>query len=135
MELKRYNNMKTKRRKKSQTVVKDIEPKEKAKGSIEGGGKKLLRSQYLIHLSLIGILRSSTIKGLLEWSEMETIENMKYTLISGWERNFIDSKCIMKYWWPKQNLMTYEIIVNQSIIRCNYADKLSYWKRESKLIK
>jgi hypothetical protein len=36
--------MKTMRRKKSQAMVKDIEPKDKAKGSIEGGGKKLLRS-------------------------------------------------------------------------------------------
>jgi hypothetical protein len=27
---------------------------------------------------------------------------------------------------PKQNYGTYEIIVNQSIIRCNYANKLSY---------
>ena len=33
-------NMKTKRRKKSQIVVKDIEPKDQAKGSIESGGKK-----------------------------------------------------------------------------------------------
>ena len=39
MELKRNNNMKTMRRKKSQTMVKDIEPKDKAKGSIEGGEK------------------------------------------------------------------------------------------------
>ena len=38
MELMWHNNMKTIRRKKSQTVVKDIEPKDKAKGSIEGGG-------------------------------------------------------------------------------------------------
>ena len=34
----------TLRRKKSQTVVKDTEPKDQAKGSTEGGGKKLLRS-------------------------------------------------------------------------------------------
>ena len=40
MELKWHNNMKTMRRKKSQTVVKDIEPEDKAKCSIEGGGKK-----------------------------------------------------------------------------------------------
>ena len=32
------------RRKKSKTIVKDIEPKEYDKGSIEGGGKKILRS-------------------------------------------------------------------------------------------
>jgi hypothetical protein len=32
--------MKTMRRKKSQTTVKDIEPEDKAKGSTEGGGKK-----------------------------------------------------------------------------------------------
>jgi hypothetical protein len=40
---------------------------------------------------------------------------------------FISLKCIMKYWWPWQNYKTYEIIVNQLIIRCNYADKFSYW--------
>ena len=44
MELKWHNNMKTMRRKTSQTVVKDIEPEDKAKGSTEGGRKKLLRS-------------------------------------------------------------------------------------------
>jgi hypothetical protein len=48
--------MKTMRRKKSQTVIKDTEPKDKAKGPIEGGGKKLLKSPHMIHLSLIGIL-------------------------------------------------------------------------------
>ena len=37
----RYGTM---RRKKSQTVVKDTEPKDQAKGSTEGGRKKLLRS-------------------------------------------------------------------------------------------
>ena len=31
-------------------------PKDKAKGSTEGGGKKLLRFTHMIHLSLIGIL-------------------------------------------------------------------------------
>jgi hypothetical protein len=31
--------MKTMRRKNSQTVVKDTKPEDKAKGSIEGGGK------------------------------------------------------------------------------------------------
>ena len=31
------------RRKKSQTAVKDIEPKDKAKGSTKGGRKKILR--------------------------------------------------------------------------------------------
>ena len=51
--------MKTMRRKKSQTVVKDTEPKDKDKGSIEGGGKQILRSPHLIHLSLIGISRYS----------------------------------------------------------------------------
>ena len=66
MELRKHNNMKTIRRKKSQTVVKDIEPKDKAKGSIEGGIKKLLRSPHLIHLSLIRILRCSIVKKLLE---------------------------------------------------------------------
>ena len=44
MELIRHNKMKTMRRKNSQTMVKDIEPKDKARGSTEGGGKKLLRS-------------------------------------------------------------------------------------------
>ena len=62
MELKWHNNMKTMRRKKSQTVVEDTEQKYKAKGSIEGGGKKLLKSPHLIHLSLIRILRSSVVK-------------------------------------------------------------------------
>ena len=56
MELKQHNNMKTMRRKKSQTVVKDTEPKDKAKVSTKGGKKKLLRSQHMIHLSLILIL-------------------------------------------------------------------------------
>ena len=56
MELKRNNNMKTIRRKKSQVVVKGTEPKDKAKGSTEGGRKKILRSPHLIHLSLIRIL-------------------------------------------------------------------------------
>jgi hypothetical protein len=45
----------------SQTVVKDTEPKDKAKGSTEGGGKKLLKSPNMIHLSLIRILQSSTV--------------------------------------------------------------------------
>ena len=61
--------MKTMRRKKSQTVVKDIEPKDKAKGSIEGGGKKLPRSPYLIHLSLIGILQSFNCRHIRETLE------------------------------------------------------------------
>ena len=34
----------TLRRKKSQTIVKDTKPKDSAKGSTEGGGKKLLGS-------------------------------------------------------------------------------------------
>ena len=61
MELRRHNNMKTVRRKKSQIVVKDTEPKDKAKGFIEGGEKKLLRSPHIIHLSLIRILQFSII--------------------------------------------------------------------------
>ena len=40
MELRQHNDMKTMRRKKSQTMVKDTEPKGKAKGSTEGGKKK-----------------------------------------------------------------------------------------------
>ena len=128
MELKCRNNMKTMRRKMSQIVVKDIGPKYKAKGSIKGSRKKLLRSPHMIHISLIRILRSHHISESSEWSEMETIESIKYTLISRWERHFIDLKCIMRYLWPKQNYRTRKIIVNQSIIRCNYADKLSYLK-------
>ena len=58
--------MKTMRRKKSETVVKGTKPKDKAKGSMEGGRKTLLRSPHVIHLSLIGILRSSTVKELPE---------------------------------------------------------------------
>ena len=54
-------NMKTMRRKKSQTVVKDTEPKDKSKGSIEGGKKKLLRSPHFINLSFIGILWCSIV--------------------------------------------------------------------------
>ena len=53
--------MKTMRRKKSQVVVKDIEQKDKAEGSTEGGRKKLLRSPHMIHLSLVRILRSSIV--------------------------------------------------------------------------
>ena len=48
--------MKTMRGKKSQTMVKDPELKDKAKGSTEGGEKILLRSPHMIHLSLISIL-------------------------------------------------------------------------------
>jgi hypothetical protein len=44
------------RRKKSQIVVKDTEPKDKAKGSIDGGGKKNLRSHIGYILSLTWIL-------------------------------------------------------------------------------
>ena len=66
------------RRKKSQTVVKDTEPKDKAKGSIEGGGKKLLRSPHMIHVSLIRILRSSTVlisenhQNEVKWRQLKT---------------------------------------------------------------
>ena len=41
MEVKRHNNMKTVRRKMSQTMVKDTKPKDKAKGSTEAGKKKM----------------------------------------------------------------------------------------------
>ena len=61
MELRRHNNRKTMRRKKSQTMVNDTEPKDKVKASTEGDEKKLLRSPHLIHLSPIKILLSSTI--------------------------------------------------------------------------
>ena len=61
MELARHINMKTMRIKKSQTMVKDTEPEDKAKGSTEGGEKKLLKSPHLIHLSVIGILQSSIV--------------------------------------------------------------------------
>ena len=40
MELIRHNNMKTMRRKSQKLWSKDIEPKDKAKGSTKGGGKK-----------------------------------------------------------------------------------------------
>ena len=62
MELRRHNNVKTiqKKKKNSKTVVTDTKPKDKAKGSIEGGEKKILRP-HMIHLSLIRILRSSTV--------------------------------------------------------------------------
>ena len=43
--------MKTMRRKKSQTMVKDTEPKDKAKGSTKSGRKKLHGSPHLIHIS------------------------------------------------------------------------------------
>ena len=46
--------METMRRKKSPIVVKDTEPKDKAKGSREGGAKQILMSPHLIHLSLSG---------------------------------------------------------------------------------
>ena len=48
--------MTTMRRKKSQTMVKDTEPIDKAKGSTEGGGKKTSQVPHMIHLSLIDIL-------------------------------------------------------------------------------
>jgi hypothetical protein len=72
------------RRKKSQTVVKDTEPKDQAKGSTKGGKKKLLRSPHMIHLSLNGILQYSTIiisKNYQNEVKWRQIENIKYTLI------------------------------------------------------
>ena len=42
MELKGHNNMKTMKRKKLQSMVKDIEQKDKAKGTTKGGKKKFL---------------------------------------------------------------------------------------------
>ena len=48
--------MKTMRRKKSQTMVKYIEPKERSKDSTKGGGKKTSHVLHMIHLPLIGIL-------------------------------------------------------------------------------
>ena len=78
MELIRQNNMKTMRRKKSQTMVKDTEPKDKAKGSTDDGGKKLLRSPHMIHLSLIRILQSSTVivsencHNEVKWRQLKT---------------------------------------------------------------
>ena len=35
----------------------------------------------------------------------------------------------------EQNYKTLELVVDQFIIRCNYANKFSYWKRESNLKK
>jgi ATP/ADP translocase len=78
MELRRHNNIKTMRRKKSQTVVKDTEPKDKAKGSINGGGKKMLRSPHIVHISLIRILQSSTViisknhQNEVKWRQLQT---------------------------------------------------------------
>ena len=40
-----------------------------------------------------------------------------------------DLKCIKEYYDLNQNYRTYEIVVNQSIIICNYADKFTYWKQ------
>ena len=67
------------RRKKSQIVVKETEPKEKAKGSTESGEKiKLLRSPHMIHLSLIRILRSSIViisnnyQNEVKWRQLKT---------------------------------------------------------------
>ena len=42
--------MKTMRRKKSQTMVKDTKPKDYAQGSIEGGGKKTSQVPHMIHI-------------------------------------------------------------------------------------
>ena len=61
MELKKHNNMETMRRKKSQIVVKDTKPKDKAKVSTKASKKELLKSPHMIHLSLITILQSSTV--------------------------------------------------------------------------
>ena len=78
MEIKKHNNMKTMRSKKSQTVVEDIKPKDQAKGSTEGGGKKLLRSLHMIYLSLIRILLSSTViilenyQNEVRWRQLKT---------------------------------------------------------------
>ena len=44
------------KKKKSLTVFKDIEPKDKAKGSTEGGRKKTSQVPHMIHLSVIEIL-------------------------------------------------------------------------------
>ena len=53
MELKWHKIWKPWEEKKSQTVVKDTEPKDKAKGSIKGGEKKLLMSHiWYIYISL-----------------------------------------------------------------------------------
>ena len=70
--------MKTMRIKKLQTVVKDTEPKDKAKGATYGGEKKLLSSPRMIHLSLIRILQSSTVlisknhKNEVKWIKLRT---------------------------------------------------------------
>ena len=64
------------------------------------------------------------IRKISEWSEMETIELYKIYLIGRWEMYFIGSKCIMNT--GDLNKITGSI-VDQSIIRCNYSDKFSYW--------
>lgn len=78
MKLQQHNNIKTMRSKKSQTVVKDTEPKYKAKGSTKGVEKKLLRSPHMIHISLIKILQYSIVTILenhqieMRWRQLKT---------------------------------------------------------------
>ena len=120
----------TLRRKKSQIVVKDIEPKDWAKGSIEGGRKKLLRSHiWYIYLSSgsYDLQLSSYQKNFRNEVKWRQLNYTKYNLIGRWDKYFIGSKCIMTYWWPEWNYRIHEISVDQLIIICNYTDKSSYW--------
>ena len=62
--------MKTMKMKKSHTVVKDTKPKDKAKGSTKGGGKKLLSSH-------IGYIYLSSGSYNLQMSSYQIIIRMK----------------------------------------------------------
>ena len=92
--------------------------------------KKTSQVPHMIHLSLIWILWSPIViipenfQNEVKWRKLNYTKSY---LISLWELYFIGSKCTMKYWWIEDNYRTDEINVDQSIIRCNYIDKLSYW--------
>ena len=70
------------RRKKSQTAVKDTEPKDQAKGSIEGGEKNFSGPTYDTSISHLDpmIFNCHHIIKLSEQNEMETIEQFKIQL-------------------------------------------------------
>ena len=76
-----------------------------------GWRKKTSQVPHMIHLSLIWILSSSTVNISKKfWNEVKwrQLNNTKSNLISGWEKHSIGSKCIMKYWWPEQNYMSWQ---------------------------
>ena len=67
--------MKTTRRKKSQTVVKDTEPKDKAKGSIEGGRKNFSGPHiWYIYLSSgsYDLQLSKNHQNEVKWGQLKT---------------------------------------------------------------